>query len=222
MRPYVICHMIPSVDGRIKMERWDLASFGVYDRIASTFHADAWMAGRVSMEVYGARQRPPLRRPSNPIPRADFVARVADSYGIAVDPSGKLNWKSADLHGDHAITVLTQTVSDGYLAFLRSKGVSYVFGGEKKLDLARVMEKLRELFGIRRLLLEGGGGINGSMLRAGLINELSILVAPVADGAVGTPTLFDVDDPPARATKLKLLSTKKLANGVVWLRYKVR
>ena len=36
------------------------------------------------------------------------------------------------------------------------------------------------------------------MLRAGLIDELSVLVVPVADGSAGTPTLFDVDDPPSR------------------------
>jgi riboflavin biosynthesis pyrimidine reductase len=174
------------------------------------------------MEVFSSRRRPALRRPKSPVPRTDFVAHLGGSYGVAIDPSGKLNWKSSDLWGDRAITVITKSVSDGYLAFLRSKGISYIFGGEKELDLERVLEKLRKRFGIRRLLLEGGGGINGSMLRAGLIDELSILVVPVADGSVGTPTLFDVDGSPASAAKLTLLSTKKLTGSVVWLRYRVR
>ena len=101
-------------------------------------------------------------------------------------------------------------------------GISYIFGGEKELDLKGVLEKLRKRFGIRRLLLEGGGGINGSMLRAGLIDELSILVVPVADGSTGTPTLFDVGASPASAAKLTLMSAKKLKGSVVWLRYRVR
>ena len=223
MRPYVICHMMPSVDGRIITERWGpIAGYSEYGRTGSMHGADAWMCGRVTMEVFSARRRPALRRPKSPVPRTDFVARLFGSYGVAVDPSGKLNWQSSDVWGDHAITVLTKSVSDGYLAFLRSKGVSYIFGGEKALDLRRVLEKLRKRFGIRRLLLEGGGGLNGSMLRAGLIDELSILVAPVADGSVGTPTLFDVGDSPASPARLALLSTKKLRGGVVCLRYRVR
>src|SRR5258705_1694662 len=211
MRPYVICHMMPSVDGRIQTDRWEFTGVGgVYDRTAATLPTDGWMCGRVSMEGFTARRRPALRRPTRPIPRTDFVARLADSYAIGIDPSGKLNWKSSDIDGDHVITVITERVSDGYLAFLRSKGVSYIFGGNKEVDLKRVLRKLWNLFGIRRLLLEGGGRLNGSMLAAGLIDELSILVMPVADGSGGTPTLFDVDDPPARAPRLKLLSTRKL------------
>ena len=83
-----------------------------------------------------------------------------------------------------------------------------------------------DLFGIRKLLLEGGGKINGSFLAAKLIDELSILVAPVADGSVGTPSLFDVVDGRADTGRtpaaLKLLSMEKRAGGIVWLRYKVR
>lgn len=223
MRPYVICHMMPSVDGRIVARRWgSAASLDVYDRTGSKHCADAWMCGRVTMESFGSRRRPRLRRAQAPIPRTDFVAGRPGSYAVALDPSGRIFWKSGDVQGDHVITVLAKTVSDGYLAFLRSKGVSYVFGGDERLDLKRVLVTLRKRFGIRRLLLEGGGGINGSTLRAGLIDELSILVAPVADGSVGTPTLFDVADSRARPVHLTLLSAKRLPRGVMWLRYKVR
>jgi 2,5-diamino-6-(ribosylamino)-4(3H)-pyrimidinone 5'-phosphate reductase len=72
------------------------------------------------------------------------------------------------------------------------------------------------------LLLEGGGKISGSFLAANLIDELSILVAPVADGSIGTPSLFDVADRRVDAHKLKLLSIEKRSGGIVWLRYKVR
>src|SRR5205814_7979487 len=138
-------------------DRWDLsAGFGEYDRTGATHRTTAWMCGRVTMEAYTAPKRSPMPRPSAPMARTDFVARKADSYGIAIDPSGKLNWPSNDIDGDHVITVVTQKVSDAYLAFLRAKGISYIVGGEKRVNLERVLEKLRALFGIRRLLLEGG------------------------------------------------------------------
>ena len=55
--------------------------------------------------------------------------------------------------------------------------------GEADVDLRLALEKLGARFGVRTLMLEGGGGINGSFLRDGLIDEVSLLVAPVRTGA---------------------------------------
>ena len=174
------------------------------------------------MAPYAGKARVPARRRGKPIPRKDFVApHGASSHAIAIDPSGKLTWRENNIDGEHVITVLTERVSDAYLAFLQSKGISYLFGGKWKIDLAKVLEKLRSSFAIKKLLLEGGGAINGSFLDANLIDELSVLVGPVADGSVGTPALFDASGKsPAR--RLKLISMEKRAGDIVWLRYKVR
>jgi 2,5-diamino-6-(ribosylamino)-4(3H)-pyrimidinone 5'-phosphate reductase len=223
-RPYVICHMLPSIDGRIVLRDWKLKNATrEYERTAATFEADAWIIGRISMEPYAGKARVPARRNRERIPRKGFIAEHdASSYAIAIDPSGKLTWRASDIDGEHVITILTEAVTDDYLAFLQSQGVSYLFGGKSRIDLASVLRKLRSSFGVERLLLEGGGKINGSFLGANLIDELSILVAPVADGSIGTPTLFDVDDRRAPARSLKLMSIDKRAGDIVWLRYKVR
>lgn len=221
MRPYVICHMLPSVDGRIVLRDWKIANAtSEYEKTAATFDADAWIIGRISMEPYAGKARVPARTTRKPVLREDFIAdHDASSYAIAIDPRGKLRWTRNNVDGEHVISVLTGSVSDRYLEFLQSTGVSYVFGGKSRIDLARVLQKLREKFGIKRLLLEGGGKINGSFLAADLIDELSVLVGPVADGSIGTPTLFDVTGrQPARS--LKLLSMEKRSGDIVWLRYK--
>jgi riboflavin biosynthesis pyrimidine reductase len=216
--------MLPSIDGRIVIRDWKLNNATrEYEKTAATFDADAWIIGRISMEPYAGKARVPARRKRERIPREDFVAgHDASSYAIAIDPSGKLRWRASDIDGEHVITILTESVSDDYLAFLQSKGVSYLFGGKSRVDLPKVLQKLRSRFGIKKLLLEGGGKINGSFLAANLIDELSILVGPVADGSIGTPSLFDVDDAHAPVRKLKLLSMERRAGGIVWLRYKVR
>jgi 2,5-diamino-6-(ribosylamino)-4(3H)-pyrimidinone 5'-phosphate reductase len=219
-RPYVICHMMPSIDGRIVTSGWNLpsAAMGEYERIANGFDADAWIIGRISMEPYAGKARIPRTR--RPIARTDFIApHEAQSFAIAIDPSGKLRWTKSDIDGEHVITVLTEQVSDSYLAFLQEKGVSYLFGGRTKVDLPRVLAKLSSQFGIRKLLLEGGGTINGTFLAADVIDELSILVAPVADGGVGTAALFDA--PARRPRQWKLKSVEKVKGGVVWLRYRL-
>jgi 2,5-diamino-6-(ribosylamino)-4(3H)-pyrimidinone 5'-phosphate reductase len=220
-RPYVICHMLPSIDGRIVVrEDWNLRGTAEYEKTAATFKADAWIIGRISMEPYAGKARVPARASREPIAREDFVAKHdASSFAIAIDPNGKLRWTRNNIDGEHVISVLTESVPDRYLEFLQSTGVSYVFGGKSRINLTRVLQKLRAKFGIRKLLLEGGGKINGSLLAADLIDELSVLVGPVADGSVGTPTLFDVGRrSPAR--NLRLLSVEKRSGDIVWLRYK--
>lgn len=220
-RPRIICHMAPSVDGRIVTRNWDVkrSLSSEYERTAQTFDGDAWIIGRVSMEPYAGKAKVP--RSTRRIPRKDFIAgRDSKSYAIAIDPSGKLRWKSSSIDDEHVITVLTERVSNAYLAFLQSKGVSYLFGGRTRIDLRKVVAKLAGKFGIRTLLLEGGGRINGSFLEAGLIDELSLLIAPVADGSTGTPSLFDSEEGPARS--LELTSVQKLKDDIVWLRYKIK
>jgi 2,5-diamino-6-(ribosylamino)-4(3H)-pyrimidinone 5'-phosphate reductase len=222
-RPYVICHMLPSIDGRIVIRDWKLDNATrEYERTAATFDADAWIIGRISMEPYAGKARVPARKSREPIPREDFVApHDGKTYAIAIDPSGKLRWEAGDIDGEHVITVLTEAVTDKYLEFLQATGVSYVFGGKSRIDVAKVLRTLRARFGIRKLLLEGGGKINGSFLAAGVIDELSILVGPVADGSIGTPSLFDVEKRRSPARKLKLLSIEKRSGGIVWLRYRL-
>jgi len=68
-------------------------------------------------------------------------------------------------------------------------------------------------------MLEGGGRINGSMLREGLVDEVSVLIAPVVDGRTGTPAVFDIDND-ASAHKLVLESVEERAGNVLWVRYR--
>jgi riboflavin biosynthesis pyrimidine reductase len=217
--------MGPSVDGRIVTRNWPSSKqlTREYERTARTFKADAWIAGRISMQPYGGKAKIPRATSRGRDLRSDFIANPsARSYAITIDPSGKIPWKSNNIDGEHVITVLSRRASDNYLAFLQDKGVSYLFSGRREIDLKSVLRRLRKYFRIRKLLLEGGGGINGSFLAAGVIDELSLLVAPTADGSVGTPTLFDVKQSQIPPVALRLLSARKLAGDILWVRYKIR
>jgi riboflavin biosynthesis pyrimidine reductase len=124
---------------------------------------------------------------------------------------------SAKPNGDPLVAVLTEAVSDDHLAELRRDGISYIFAGKAEIDLGRALDILASQFGIERLLLEGGGGINGSFLEAGLIDEISLLMFPVADGHSGLPTIFDHVKGEGQA--LRLLAADTLDGGVLHLRY---
>jgi len=59
------------------------------------------------------------------------------------------------------------------------------------------------------------------MLAAGLIDEVSVLVAPAVDGRVGTPALFDFDRGGTAPHRLTLEHVEQRADDVLWLRYRV-
>ncbi|MDR3606677.1 MAG: RibD family protein [Oligoflexia bacterium] len=224
VRPYVICHMVTTVDGKIQLENLPgHSSVGEqYEKCHELFKGDAWIIGRTSMEGYSSSKIKSLGKPDPSIPKEDFVGdEKARSFAIVVDPSGKCRWDSNSISGDHVVEVLTEKVSTAYLKHLREKKVSYIFAGKAAINLATALKKLRQLLGIKRLLLEGGGIVNGSFLKAGLIDELSQLVIPIADGSTGTSTLFDVEEgyTRRRATRMRLKSVKTLPGGVLWLRY---
>jgi riboflavin biosynthesis pyrimidine reductase len=154
--------------------------------------------------------------------REDFKAPGEhDSFAFAIDASGRLAWNSSDVSGDHVVAILSERVSDAYLAFLRERGVSYLLAGAHEVDLPLALEKIGERFGVRTLMLEGGGKINGGMLGAGLIDEVSVLVAPLVDGRIGTPTLFDADGEGFEPHRLALEGVERRAGDVLWLRYRV-
>ena len=226
MRPYIITHMAASMDGRILVEHWgDVAGRDEYERTGKLLEGDAWMVGRITMERHFAVDKP-MKVPAGaaPVDRTDCVAtHDSVSFAVVIDASGKLSYENADIDGDHIITVLTEKVPDAYLQALRARGISYIFGGKDDIDFVKVMEKLSNLFFIKRLLLEGGGVINGSVLDAGLVDEVSILQYPIVDGTFGTPSIFDIkkERPKPPAGKFVLATVEKLSHDIVWLRYKL-
>lgn len=86
------------------------------------------------------------------------------------------------------------------------------------------MEVLYERFGVRRISLQGGGIINGAMLAAGLLDELSLVVYPGIDGLTTAPSIFEylrtADENPAEGQSLELLNAEVQHHGIVWLRYR--
>lgn len=224
MKPHVICHMMASLDGRIITQRWGAnTSTEAYETTAAHFDAQAWLCGRVTMEKdFTDGLAPDLQPGSAPPDRHDFVADAqAKSFAIAIDAHGKLGWEAGAIDDDHVISVLTEQVSDEYLAYLRRQGVSYVFGGAQVLDFALVLDKLGRLFPIKTILLEGGGHVNGSLLKAGLVDELSLLHYPVIDGAASSPTIFEQGEQPGPPAQLRLQHVEQLPAGLLWLRYDV-
>jgi riboflavin biosynthesis pyrimidine reductase len=233
-RPYIICHMLTSLDGKIAGDylHEDRTAYfnNEYEKIHDRYGCQAWICGRITMEkhfTFGHKLN--LAQENVPIiPRTDYVAKTdAKTYAVAVDPSGKLGWTKNfisdddDRFGHHIVEVLTEQVSDAYLARLKKLGISYIFGGKENLNFTVVVEKLKKLFSVDKILLEGGGFLNGSFLNEGLIDEVSLVLVPIVDGASNSLTLFETSEhlQKSKSVNFFLKSVEKLDDGGLWMKY---
>lgn len=237
-RPYIFCHMMTSLDGKIMGDFMGTpegeAAGDVFYNISfgknPYYKHQGWLSGRVTTDDnFTFYEKPDLDENAGPVPEGDFIAQPnAPMYYVSVDPSGRLGWKNCDLtyidtHA-HVLEVLTGRASSAYKAFLRKLGISYIIAGADTLDYALALEKLKTLFGIETLMLGGGGVLNWSFIQAGMCDEVSVVIAPAADGSNDTPALFGVRESlsDARAQGFKLQSAEVKAGGSVWLRYLVK
>ena len=164
------------------------------------------------------------------MPDGDYVAVAgAPMYYVSIDGSGKLGWESNTLQYEdrppaHIVEVLTAKASAAYRAFLRGLRISYIVAGTDQLDCRVAVDKLKALFKIETLMLSGGGFINWSFLSAGLVDELSLLIAPQADGENDTVTLFEKSNnlPEHLPVAFALKGVQTGQGDSVWLRYAVK
>ncbi len=232
-RTYIICHMVTSVDGKVTGEFLGspacAAATEVYYALNRDIEAEGFICGRVTMEESftggwypDLTQYAPVRAESGR--KMDYILDNLHSghYAVAFDPKGKLGWKSNRIVDDdpgyggaQIIEVLTEQVDARYLGYLEAMEISYIFAGETEIDVELALFKLKNIIGIDKLLLEGGSVINGYFERAGVIDALSLVVAPVVADANDKPLFTD-----ASLAVFALAEVKAHDGGVVWMHYK--
>jgi riboflavin biosynthesis pyrimidine reductase len=227
-KPYVICHMMSSIDGHALTDGWDRpfkkSAGELYESLAEQFEFDAWICGRVTMQEIAHGDDYPKGLASEAIPRSHHFARKdAKILAVAIDPHGKVAWKSNEALGAHVVEVVTEAVADDYLAYLQSIGVSYIFGGKTDIDLGLVVAILADELGRKRIVVEGGPTVSGSFVDAGLVDEVSVLILPIVDGRGEHPASFEIRKEAWKAPAyLSLTSAEVQDGGGVWLRYKMK
>lgn len=135
--------------------------------------------------------------------KRDFIVdNLSGFYAIAFDTHGKLGWESNKIidpdkdpgyDGAQIIEVLSEDVDERYLGYLEAMEIPYIFAGDTAIDVELALFKLKNIIGCETLLLEGGSIINGAFERAGAVDELSLVVAPVIAGKDSKPLFMDSD-----------------------------
>ncbi|WP_093186925.1 dihydrofolate reductase family protein [Sanguibacter gelidistatuariae] len=144
-----------------------------------------------------------------------------------IDPRGELAWSASTFgYGGvqaHFLEVLTDQASNAYKDYLRRNRVSYIIAGTEQIDYVVMLSKLHNL-GIKRLMVGGGGVINWSFLQNGLVDEVSMVLSPIANGDPNAPRFFTAREPYSSVNPVafQLASVEDLGDSVVWLRYTVQ
>ena len=220
-----------SVDGRLLPGRWTLPFDGTpagelfkeYAEIGRLLETDAWMFGKAT-----TRESFPYKFMSKSeqtvLPGLVFIpSSLSQRLFITIDPDADIFYTSDKLRGDNIIVVLGTNATTDYFEMLREKGIGYIVLEDVK-ELCKAMEMLAEQFEVRSISLQGGGIIDGAMLAAGLLDELSLVIYPGIDGLTTSPSIFEYlgadDERPADGQALELLSSETRNHGIMWLRYK--
>lgn len=228
-RPYVICHMVTSLDGKVTGDFLSTPecepATTLYYQLNREYGADGFACGRVTMEgSFTGGWYPDLEQFEPAFSPMDYMPDdPGQFFAVAFDPHGRLGWKSNTIvdedpgyGGARIIEVLTRQADPRYLTCLQTMDIPYIFAGEMEIDVEEALFKLKAYFGIRKLLLEGGSILDGAFQRAGVIDELSLVVAPMTAEAEDKPLFME-----GILEKYRLEEVEN-QDGILWLNYKTQ
>lgn len=248
-RPFVVVLAAASADGRIasgpNKTMWeDMAD----SEAATPAGGEVWrkVEGEVKrihrpqVDMLGSNSLAKEGEPLEPLPPyagdpaplyEDFLPEAVvqrpghAGWLVVVDGRGRLRsgFKGEPGSGWHMLHITARHAPPEYVAFLRAQGIPYLVAGAGPVDLPAALGKLQAKLGVSTVLTTAGGKLGGALLRAGLVDEVNILVRPVAIGGFTTPCLFDSPDPEPgqRPARLELLHVQPEPAGHLWLRYRV-
>lgn len=212
MLPYVVIHNAVSVDGRMDRLEVDME---LYYSLVSTWNEDLTLCGSETMLKAGLEswEHDGSTDPSRPL------LAVVDSRGRFK------SWRRAvpSMYWRAGVSLCSEATPRSHLEFLKEEGIDAVVAGMDRVDLRAALERLSEEHGVKVIRADCGGTLNGALLRAGLVDEVSVMVQPQLIGGTSPSSILQAPDlgPGDLPTKAELISSRKLKGGAVWLRYRV-
>jgi len=217
--PFVLINMAMTADGKIATVNRAVSSFtsrrDFEHLLELRASADAVMSGARTVDQEGINLGPGAER----FRRLRLKNGLAEyNLRIVASGSGSLNPRAAIFrhHFSPVVVLVSRRAPERNLRLLRALADEVkVFGGQE-IDFRAAFMWLRDKWKIERLLCEGGGELNGSLFRDGLVNELHLTVCPKVFGGREAPTI--ADGPPvlklAAAARLALKSIKRTGDEV--------
>lgn len=223
-KPYIICHMMTSVDGRIDCQMTsELPGVEDYYSTLDALNVPTTVSGRVTAELEMAEPGAFCAKDLAIYGQEGFSKKAdAAGYEVIADTKGKLLWQDAAGMDKPYLIITSEQVTKEYLQYLDRQHISWIACGREKIDLVRAAEILAAEFHVERMGIVGGAAINTAFLEAGLLDEISIVVGAGIDGRGCMTSVFDGLGAEHPLIRLKLMDVKRFDSEAVWLRYKTR
>ncbi len=213
MRPEIIVHNTIGLDGSV-------TGFGVdmelHYRLAGAIGADGHLVGsrtaKTGMELFLEEIPPEAEQDREPGAGDGPLWVVPDSGGLL---EGLLHVLRSSPYCREVLVLVSERTPASYRRYLDERSYPVIQVGSGQVDLSRGLEAVAER-GVRRMMVDAGPGLVGALLDRGLIDELSLLVAPAVVGSGALPLLGAVERP----VTLELLECRPEQGGAVHLRYK--
>lgn len=222
MLPRVILHSVTSVDGRMD---WLTGDIGLYYELAARWEVDAMLSGSNTMlaayhqeevsEEDGETFEPPERAADDPRPLL-----------VVVDSRGRFrHWQQLrqEPYWRDVIALCSHSTPKTYLDYLGERYIDCILAGDDRVDLRGALEELNARYQVQVVRVDSGGILNGALLRAGLVDEVSVLVDPCLVGGTTPRSIFVAPDlaSPEGVIPLRLIKVENVKGDTVWLRYEV-
>ncbi len=225
MIPRVILHNSTSIDGRID---WLTPDVDLHYELAAYWRADAQLVGSETILI-STEEIPDEADPNTEDLAAQQPQSPGDTRPLLVIPDSRGRVRTWDMlckmrHWRGAVALCTHSTSQDYLDYLGSLGVEYILVGEDLVDLRAGLEALHTTYGIQTVLVDSGGTLNGALLRAGLVSEVSLVIYPCLVGGTTPQSFFRAPDLAKQVgvIELDLIAVEQVRTGIIWLRYAVK
>jgi 2,5-diamino-6-(ribosylamino)-4(3H)-pyrimidinone 5'-phosphate reductase len=211
----VVVHTAVSADGRsVGFE----PRVDVYYRLAASFREDVTLTGADTLLAARGQEGDGPTEPLPPPADGPLLA-VTDSRGRLHDFAPLIGagiWRGV-------LVLCSQATPADHLAHLDEVGVPWVSLGVESVDLGAAMALLGREHGTRTVRVDSGGRLSGALLWARLVDELSLLIHPVAVGGRSAALALGADGSPpfATGTPLGHPVVEPLEDGLLWLRWTV-
>ena len=228
MLPHIVIHNAISADGGLDwlVPEWHHFNefLGTYYAKAAVFEEDASLCGTETiLKALEWGDDAGTDESSEP-----FVPASGDTRPLLVIPDSRgrvriWRWLLKQPYWRAGVALCSTSTPGEYLEYLDGHGIDRIVAGDDRVDLRAALEELGQRFGVERIRVDSGGALNGALLRAGLVSEISLMIVPVLAGGESvvpffrTPKLGGVEG----LIDMKLKQVEQLENDVLWLRYDV-
>jgi 2,5-diamino-6-(ribosylamino)-4(3H)-pyrimidinone 5'-phosphate reductase len=217
MKPNIILHNSISLDGSLTNFEVNME---IHYQIAGNYKPDAHLIGSNTIEagikLYGSS----TTEEKNDYNKPDRGKNLP--YWIIIDTDGKLINHLHEIRRfefcKDIIILISKKTDKNYIEYLKLRNYDYFIVGDKKIDIKKSIEILKNKYNINTILTDTGRILGNILLNLGLVNEISLLIHPAIVGKKGYNIFSDVDN----SIELELIKKERIKENYIWIVYRVR